>query len=482
MQQAIQFLGRYELDDEPINVSDVAVVFRASELMEGEVLQRCALKAMSGYKEILNELSSRKSIDSKHVFSVIEIFVDSSVDQKDFDLLSNFAHNINTKIHCRYGITQLINAELESRQEIMDEESSTLCYKKVFPFLLVMELADRSLNDALSRKCVKSNELHLVRKIGTDLANALANLHRNGRIHGDLKPSNVGHVFFSWQLLNFEVSCRIGEPFGTKVRSTGYCPPEVAKVLLTIDDQSAAGDVSRYDNNKSSDKDEHEAEQDSSSLFVAQESYDLWSLGALLFHLSFGKPLLQVDRDDNLTSEDLVVLSKWDRDTSRTFLYQLFHSRHGDTSETASLCNLIAMLLEPDPGLRAKNCRGDSKNEMEMVMRHPFFLMEDETTLESPPTSPPRGRASSSPSKQNGYFSKFSSTRTASTQMDESVVDSSNSTTDRHLLSRRSEQTVLSGDKSAIAADSTCGGTGEGRKASCFWDYFSFPRLCEPKT
>ena len=63
------------------------------------------------------------------------------------------------------------------------------------------------------------------RRKRSDLARALQDLHKNERIHGDLKPLNIVRVqaqsddfttFFGWQLIDFDVSCPVGEPFWSK--------------------------------------------------------------------------------------------------------------------------------------------------------------------------------------------------------------------------------------------------------------------------
>ena len=81
-----------------------------------------------------------------------------------------------------------------------------------------------------------------MRKIAADLARALDHLHANGRIHADLKPLNAVRVASTWQLIDFDVACAIGEAFGAKVPSSGYCPPEMASVLHDTTD-SATGEV-----------------------------------------------------------------------------------------------------------------------------------------------------------------------------------------------------------------------------------------------
>ena len=69
----------------------------------------------------------------------------------------------------------------------------------------------------------------------------------------------------TWQLVDLDVSCAIGEPFGTKKPSLGYCPPEMAQKILDAMDASDRLDTARL------------------SAYTADIAYDLWSLGVVLF-------------------------------------------------------------------------------------------------------------------------------------------------------------------------------------------------------
>jgi serine/threonine protein kinase len=72
--------------------------------------------------------------------------------------------------------------------------------------------------------------------------------------------------------------------------STGYCPPEMAKVIL-----KAGNDMEKL------------------SEYQADNVYDLWSLGAVILYLLSGNLLWQMDQSDSIThSEDLKKLaSDW---------------------------------------------------------------------------------------------------------------------------------------------------------------------------
>jgi hypothetical protein len=50
-------------------------------------------------------------------------------------------------------------------------------------------------------------------------------------LHGDLKPLNVVRYDGRWRLIDLDCACDVGHPFGAKQPSTGYCPPEMARVV-----------------------------------------------------------------------------------------------------------------------------------------------------------------------------------------------------------------------------------------------------------
>ena len=102
-----------------------------------------------------------------------------------------------------------------------------------------------------------------MRLIANHLGKALAHLHEQNRIHGDLKPLNACRYEGRWVLIDLDCACAIDECFGDKTPSTAYCPPEVARLL------AAGQPLSDY---------------------TASEAYDLWSFGALLVLLCTAKP------------------------------------------------------------------------------------------------------------------------------------------------------------------------------------------------
>ena len=71
-----------------------------------------------------------------------------------------------------------------------------------------------------------------------------------------------------------DISCAIGKPFGNKQPSSGYCPPEMAVVLVAATRADGSVDTSKL------------CEYDK-----ADVAYDMWSLGCVLTCVARLQPL-----------------------------------------------------------------------------------------------------------------------------------------------------------------------------------------------
>ena len=80
-------------------------------------------------------------------------------------------------------------------------------------YWLAMELADRSLFQAMSSERIAGYDVVKVQKILRDVSKALKFLHEKcGVIHADLKPRNTArNMMGDWKLLDFDKSLFIGD-------------------------------------------------------------------------------------------------------------------------------------------------------------------------------------------------------------------------------------------------------------------------------
>lgn len=267
--------------------------------------------------------------------------------------------------------------------------------------MLVLGLASRGLEDALTHDHIAAQDFFSVRKIVSDLAADLVHLHKNGRIHADVKPLNVVQEGPKWKLIDLDVSCKIGASFGSKAPSSGYCPPEMADVLLEMERrkeekkeaegwrQESEGVFLRRKGAQASKAEQEVADkaaakmgatdQDTQSTatsalaaYCGSIAYDLWSLGVVLFWLVFGRPLWLTDQNDNLTMADLQKLKRLN---ARGLGDLLRAAAQRPKAEQQAAISLLRKLLEPDPARRlAYFAKTSSHSEaMAAVRQHPFF-------------------------------------------------------------------------------------------------------------
>ena len=180
-----------------------------------------------------------------------------------------------------------------------------------------------------------------------DCRGALEHVHTTGKgIHADFKPLNAVAVDSKFQLIDFDVFCKLGEPFGRKVPSSGYCPPEMARVLLEATDEKgkllkATDEAGKLDGVKQLQK------------YKASVAYDLWSFGVVLYHLCFGRSLWNTDTNDNVERADLRVLaSKPDGEALRVKLRKqgkielqgVYSQDEGERTAAASVAGVITAM------------------------------------------------------------------------------------------------------------------------------------------
>ena len=222
LQQALErtprFLERFELiPGAPLHISKTAAVLAAAET-QTDGKRPVALKFMCKPQQVEAELVGRCGLDpeAKAVVSVLELITD------DADLALDCGGLEHVTCEARPELAAALRREVHNRRPAGEggEAADVADYR----YCLVLDLADCNLSHALTHERF-AGDWPLVRKIGLDLIKALAHLHDKRRIHADLKPLNVVRVGARWQLIDLDVSCEIGQPFGDKVPSSGYCVP-----------------------------------------------------------------------------------------------------------------------------------------------------------------------------------------------------------------------------------------------------------------
>ena len=397
MMAALYLLGRYDVDaTPPRHISATAAVVAATDHSEPDAkppLPRRALKAMREAEQVLAELEGRNGLDPRFVVAVLAVYVDTTVADGDKEKLraaatrltnvvvtevDSLSGKVGQVIAQRSGSAKAASTDASTRKRASsaadaaaDAQADAQPVKRMsvgsaatqqrYTFLLVLELADRGLSEAILHDHVAGENLPLARSIAFDFANSIGHLHDKGRVHGDFKDLNGVRIGETWQLIDMDVSCEIGQAFGSKVPSSGYCPPEMAKVLLDATDSDSVVDTKRL------------------SGYTASEAYDLWSFGVVLFHLVFGRSLWHTDQNDNVRHDDLRVLACVPNGQALTqVLNKGLRSgeRRGATTDLKVAAALLRKLLEPDAAKRLGyfNNYGDDA-AMQAVLEEPFFQM-----------------------------------------------------------------------------------------------------------
>ena len=204
-----------------------------------------------------------------------------------------------------------------SNKEILSQ-GLTKTKQGTYNYVLVFEYGESTFDSVLKNLSVDPSSYQMKMFFMT-IVNALMELHVEGRIHADLKPTSLLIVRLNLMLIDLDVSCKIGECYGSKLPSTAYCPPEVAKSLFDGDLQS----------------------------FKAAISHDLFSLGVILYQMESGenKSLWHADKNDNIDEYQRKEL---------TYAWQKrpFRNKKLKRVQNEIARDLIERLLDPDPNER----------------------------------------------------------------------------------------------------------------------------------
>eukprot|EP01048_Picozoa_sp_COSAG05_P004131 COSAG05_NODE_212_length_13942_cov_18.039659_5_plen_1501_part_00 len=170
------------------------------------------------------------------------------------------------------------------------QQSESTPNGSTYPYVLVMERGERSLHAVCASERIAGYNADVVVTVILQIALCIATLHESGICHGDLKQRNIlrrdTRVYTDrvWILCDMDASARIGDEIGLKT-SSAYAPPELAQQRFT----SCAGQLH------------------------ADPSFDVWSIGVILFELCAGRSLFSQDinNDELVELEDQTRLCAW---------------------------------------------------------------------------------------------------------------------------------------------------------------------------
>ena len=155
-----------------------------------------------------------------------------------------------------------------------------------------------------------------VRHVFKEILTAVNDMHSKGFVHADIKPLNIVRSDH-WMLIDLDASCRISvDTVGFK-SSTCYTPPET---LYADKDRNLV--------KVKSSRNIHEFGLNCMEI-TASESFDIWSLGCILFQLvsTDASPLFAAGQDDNLT-DDQSLEGYFKNTLNIIFIKTIFHFFH----------------------------------------------------------------------------------------------------------------------------------------------------------
>ncbi len=227
------------------------------------------------------------------------------------------------------------------------------------PFLLVFPAGDRPLSAIIDHERETKEWGEEVRGAAASLSAGLAHLHSRGVIHGDVKPRNVVRLGRHYRLIDLDASCRFGEEVGIKT-STALAPPELlhmgptGRVLVRACLPGSSGSGGEGGSEAASLA--AAAAAAAPTPLPAHPSFDMWMLGATLYHMLTGATLLHATNSDNAADEaQLQLAAEWapgDK-AAKLRLVEPPRARH-----------LLSLLLSRSPAQRPT---------AERVAQHPYI-------------------------------------------------------------------------------------------------------------
>jgi ankyrin repeat protein/serine/threonine protein kinase len=293
----MNFYGRYDLEGgKPEYESTNCILFLARDI---ETNKKVAIKLMNSEANWKRELRARDRLDQAFVIPIIAT-VNSDEDK-------------------------LLRPELERR--------GYADYK----YCIIMPAARKNLYQILGAENLSHKETE-IRRLFEDLVLCVEHVHTRGLIHGDIKPLNIMKTNENKLILiDLDASSVIGECIGSKC-STAFVPPE----MLVFDEFSrqyhVVSTVSTRDNTP----------------LLAHPTFDVWSLGVVLYQMCSGEALF-LSKYDDIDQRQRKRLFEWDTRFKREKLEKVPNSEAR---------NLISRMLSKDPA---------SRPSLSAILQHPFI-------------------------------------------------------------------------------------------------------------
>lgn len=361
MNATLLWFKKYQLlESRPEHISKTCHLYKAEDQTKAD-RPKVALKLMSTYSQFEREKKVRRkgTLNPEFVVDIIEDYRPSRASHEKIG-------DSNNRDGIMSPLPPLNRDEEDSDggedvKEFSSWGSSDMQLNKVQAescFCLVMPLANRNMYVSLKQDRFAGTNMVEIGVVFQQIVQCVRHLHDKSIIHADLKPLNLVRTEYRWKLIDLDAACTIGVDHIGKKSSTAYVPPEA---FYHIQSENRSKWILRSKSNIDS-LDELSPEEKEKEYLLAHPSFDVWSLGCILYELCSKEvlPLFQSDRDDNISEDvdyqdNIYVLAEWED----TVKYRKLHHIKDDMARM-----LISQMLSRDPTKRPT---------LDRILQHPFI-------------------------------------------------------------------------------------------------------------
>lgn len=359
--------GRYRIiDHHPEHVSTTCYVYRAldeNRLDDTGNPIKVALKLIRMKSHFVREIASRQhNFDANFVVNILETYPATAAAAG-----SDLAEALSGHSDDCFATPVAPELETAALRKLRSGETIPQLSKieAELMYCIVMPLGDRNMFVCLKQErfAGRVENVDEISYVFQQLVRCVEHLHQKGILHADIKTLNMVRSGIKWQLIDLDAASRIGvDNVGFK-SSSAYIPPEAVYA-----DPAKGCAVVRSAANLAKLQQENDCSFD---LLVAHSSFDVWSLGCILYQLCTPdvRPLFQGGQDDNLTDNvldhdnNLFSLAEWSDELKAHKLARAFHPLAR---------NLLSQMLHRDPQKRPT---------IERVLSHTFLSKRQFTRL-----------------------------------------------------------------------------------------------------
>ena len=346
IQSVFLWFGRYRITEtHPEHTSATCFVYKAldeGDLDSGGRPRPVALKLIRLRQHFLREIETREfGFEDEYVVSILRAHPNvTDAHARPEDSLLNH-HNITTDQENGTNVQDVV--VVKSLNKLIAEKM----------YCIVMPLADRNMFVALKQERFAGvSDLSEVKHIFKQIVACVLHMHTKKVLHGDIKALNIVRTDARWKLIDLDASCILNKDAVGVKYSTAFVPPEA--LVVSADTTNREVYVRSEENIR---KYGLQCET-----LIAYPSFDIWSLGCLLYHLCNPevKPLFQGGQDDNLSNDISDEDSIWALLEWRDAIKKKKLSKIKDSLAA----NLISIMLSKDPKKRPSLTR---------ILAHPFL-------------------------------------------------------------------------------------------------------------